>query len=54
MIRKRFEIVDRVVQITGKAPIGRVKKFGFVEGEIHRGEQKAPDFLLSRGSAIVE
>jgi len=41
MIRKRFEIVNRMMRITGKIPIRWVKKFVFGEGEIHRGEQKA-------------
>jgi hypothetical protein len=54
MIRKRFEIVDRVVRITGKIPIRWVKKFGLVE-VFHAGvSEEAPGFLLARGAVRVE
>ena len=55
MIGKRFEIVYRVVRITGKIPIRWITKFGFVEGEIHAGvSEEAPGFLLARRAVCVE
>src|SRR5258708_37953594 len=50
MIGKRFDRIDRVGRITGKIPIGWVKKFGLVE-VFHAGVSKK---LLARSGAIVE